>query len=214
MNTAKLIIAAGFKMKEQARQDMAEEDLGGGMFDQDKKNMRDFAEKVALPQVYDADERRQLDVSLAVFHEKVSLRKYKTGTKLYAAEITDTGQDVRARVKTEVRGPVEQVVGYYMGIPIQFNSHMDRYGSVVVGERRNDHSTIVGGTIPMPPPLQKRHVVTKTLWEKLDDNTFFVTQVSVKHDSVPAVKNSISTTHTRLFKMTRIGPSLTKYVRH
>ncbi|GMI56076.1 hypothetical protein TeGR_g10043 [Tetraparma gracilis] len=37
MSTAKLIIAAGFKMKEQARQDMAEEDLGGGMFDQDVK---------------------------------------------------------------------------------------------------------------------------------------------------------------------------------
>ncbi|GMI36343.1 hypothetical protein TeGR_g8049, partial [Tetraparma gracilis] len=39
MNTAKLIIAAGFKMKEQARQEMAEEDLGGGIFDQDNRDL-------------------------------------------------------------------------------------------------------------------------------------------------------------------------------
>ncbi|GMI30077.1 hypothetical protein TeGR_g6475 [Tetraparma gracilis] len=39
MNTAKLIIAAGYKMKEQARQEMAEEDLGGGMFDETVKSL-------------------------------------------------------------------------------------------------------------------------------------------------------------------------------
>ncbi|GMI30191.1 hypothetical protein TeGR_g14227 [Tetraparma gracilis] len=83
MSTAKLVIAAGYKMKEQARQEMAEEDLGGGMFDQDVKNMRDFASKVASePQVYDADERQQLDVTLVRFNTEISLRKYKTGTKL------------------------------------------------------------------------------------------------------------------------------------
>jgi hypothetical protein len=45
MSTAKLIIAAGYKMKEQARQEMAEEDLGGGIFDQDVKEMRTAASK-------------------------------------------------------------------------------------------------------------------------------------------------------------------------
>ncbi|GMI33635.1 hypothetical protein TeGR_g4612 [Tetraparma gracilis] len=83
MSTAKLIIAAGFKMKEQARQEMAEEDLGGGMFDQDVKNMRQAASKCDEPQQYDADEQATLDEQLAVFNTPPKrLQKYKMETKL------------------------------------------------------------------------------------------------------------------------------------
>ncbi|GMI26201.1 hypothetical protein TeGR_g13326 [Tetraparma gracilis] len=108
MSTAKLIIAAGFKMKEQARQDMAEEDLGGGIFDQDVKDMRAFAAKVPLPQVYEPDEQRVLDELLAL-HEapQPSLRKYKTGTKLYTCQLADTGSGV-------------DVLGYFMGHVSEF----------------------------------------------------------------------------------------------
>ncbi|GMI24152.1 hypothetical protein TeGR_g7569 [Tetraparma gracilis] len=84
MSTAKLIIAAGFKMKEQARQEMAEEDLGGGMFDQDVKDMRQAASKCDEPQQYDADEQATLDEQLAVFNTPPKrLKKHKAGTKLY-----------------------------------------------------------------------------------------------------------------------------------
>ncbi|GMI26215.1 hypothetical protein TeGR_g13329 [Tetraparma gracilis] len=98
MTTAKLIIAAGFKMKEQARQEMAEEDLGGGMFDQDVRDMRAFAAKVPLPQVYDPDEQMVLDTQLAL-HEAPgkAMRKYKTGTKLYTCQLADTGSGVDNR---------------------------------------------------------------------------------------------------------------------
>ncbi|GMI20517.1 hypothetical protein TeGR_g5060 [Tetraparma gracilis] len=211
MSTAKLIIAAGFKMKEQARQDMAEEDLGGGMFDQDVKNMRDFASKVASePQVYDADERQQLDVTLVRFNTEISLKKYKTGTKLYDAEITDTGE-VRARLKLDVRAPPEQIVSYYMGHTQQFVKHHKSYGGGSgMGERRNNHSLIAGGTLSMPQPFQNRLIVIKILWEKLDKDTFFVSQVPSTHDSIPLPKNVVRTTNTRLMKLTRIGPSLTK----
>jgi hypothetical protein len=110
MSAAKLIIAAGFKMKEQARQDMAEEDLGGGMFDQDVKEIREFAGKVALPQVYDAEEQEKLDAQVIV-HETPAktLAKYKTGTKLYSLDVADTGSGMEGRATTEVRAPVEQV---------------------------------------------------------------------------------------------------------
>jgi hypothetical protein len=110
MATAKLIIAAGYKMKEQARQDMAEEDLGGGIFDQDVKEMRDFSAKVPLPQVYDVDEQQVLDEQLAL-HEvpQPSLRKYKTGTKLYTCQLADTGSGVDVRAEFEIRAPIEQV---------------------------------------------------------------------------------------------------------
>jgi hypothetical protein len=97
-------------MKEQARQEMAEEDLGGGMFDQDVKGMRDFAAKVSLPQIYDPDERKVLDEQLAL-HEMPGkgLRKYKTGTKLYTCQVADTGSGVDVRAEMEIRAPVEQV---------------------------------------------------------------------------------------------------------
>ncbi|GMI37645.1 hypothetical protein TeGR_g5344 [Tetraparma gracilis] len=83
MATAKLIIAAGYKMKEQARQDMAEEDLGGGMFDQDVKDLRETASKCNEPQQYDADEQATLDEQLTAFNTPLKrLKKYKTGNKL------------------------------------------------------------------------------------------------------------------------------------
>ena len=89
---------------------MAEEDLGGGMFDQDVREMREFAAKVPLPQVYEPDEQRVLDEQLAL-HEvpRPSLRKYKTGTKLYTCQLVDTGSGVDVRAEMEMRAPVEQV---------------------------------------------------------------------------------------------------------
>ncbi|GMI32813.1 hypothetical protein TeGR_g776, partial [Tetraparma gracilis] len=84
MSVAKLIVAAGFKMTEQARQEMAEEDLGGGMFDEDVTNMREGAARCSLPQQYTAEERETLDKQLAEFNAPAkALKKYKTGTKLY-----------------------------------------------------------------------------------------------------------------------------------
>jgi hypothetical protein len=110
MATAELIIAAGFKMKEQARQEMAEEDLGGGIFDQDVKDMRTAAIKCNEQQVYDAEEQRTLDAELVVHETPAkSLTKYKTGTKLYGMDIADTGSGIEGRVTTEVRAPAEQV---------------------------------------------------------------------------------------------------------
>jgi hypothetical protein len=110
MSVAKLIIAAGFKMGEQARQDMAEEDLGGGIFDLDVKEMREFAAKVPLPQIYDPDEQRVLDEQLALHDApQPSLRKFKTGTKLYTCQLADTGSGVDVRAEMEIRAPVEQV---------------------------------------------------------------------------------------------------------
>jgi hypothetical protein len=110
MSTAKLIIAAGFKMKEQARQDMAEEDLGGGIFDQDVKDMKVFASKCNDPQIYEAHEEEILATQLADFEDTPKkLKKYKTGTKLYSVDISDTGSGVELRGMQEIRAPIEQV---------------------------------------------------------------------------------------------------------
>jgi hypothetical protein len=110
MTTAKLIIAAGFKMKEQARQEMAEEDLGGGIFDQDVKDMREAASKCRKPQVYDAEEQQTLDDELTAHETPAkSLKKYKTGTKLYTCQVADNGRGIKVRVLADVRAPAEQV---------------------------------------------------------------------------------------------------------
>jgi hypothetical protein len=124
MTTANLIIAAGYKMKEQARQEMAEEDLGGGIFDEDVKEMRKAAASYALPQVYDAEEQQTLDVQRA-HHETPAktLTKYKTGTKLYSLDIADTGTGMEARVTEEVRAPAKQVGLQLRRIPKNAPSH-------------------------------------------------------------------------------------------
>ncbi|GMI38189.1 hypothetical protein TeGR_g3348 [Tetraparma gracilis] len=162
MNTAKLIIAAGYKMKEQARQEMAEEDLGGGMFDEDVKEVRVASAKCNYPQVYDADEQQTLDVQLAV-HEapKKSLRKYKTGTKLYSCDLADTGSGVALHIIGEVRAPPEQIV-------------------------------------------------VRTLWKKLDEETFFYSQMVCGHTDFPERPDIVRMGFRRTYKLIRIGARLTR----
>jgi hypothetical protein len=111
MSTAKLIIAAAYKMKEQARQEMAEEDLGGGIFDQDAKEMREAGASYSLPQVYDAEEQQTLDAQLVVHEEPLqySLKKYNTRTKIYECDFADTGSGIYVFFKSNVRSSPEQV---------------------------------------------------------------------------------------------------------
>jgi hypothetical protein len=201
-------------MKEQARQEMAEEDLGGGMFDEDVAQMKTFAAKVAEPQIYENDERQQLDEAITFFNKKESLKKAKTGTRLYYSEVSDTGKDIYLRSKMEVRAPAELIIGYYMAYTNQFNTYKTTYGGgFSIGERSSDHSVIAGGTLPLPRPLQDRQILIKTLWEKLDNDTYLVSQRPVEHESVPLPVNTVRTTTVRVIKLTRITPSLTMYVR-
>jgi hypothetical protein len=212
MNVAKLIIAAGFKMKEQARQDMAEEDLGGGIFDHDVVEMREAAASYALPQEYSAEERQQLDDAKAAFDAPTSFKKYKTGTKLYKAEVTDAGKDVFVRMEFEVRAPVEQVLAYYMGHALQFgNFGLIEELSGKVLERLSAHNNVGSLLIPMPHPFQDRRALWRALWEKLDDDTYFYTQSSCVHPQYPPAAGIVDLDTQRILKLTKIGPSLTKY---
>jgi hypothetical protein len=215
MATANLIIAAGYKMKEQARQEMAEEDLGGGMFDQDVKEMREAASKCNEPQVFDTDERQQLDEQRQLFGTLAkSARKYKTGTPLYRAQVADTGRGADTRVHMEVRAPPEQIIAYLMAHSKQFtaNRHASKRSADVttVGERSSDHSLIVKRFIPLPAPIASRELVLRCIWEKLDDNTFFVAQSSCEHPNFPKDNNAVRMTLSRSYTLTRIGPKLTK----
>ena len=71
---------------------MTEEDMGGGLFDEDVRNSSEAATSYQLPQLYDASARQRLDESQVLFAKPMSLKHYKTGTKLYTAELTDTGK--------------------------------------------------------------------------------------------------------------------------
>ncbi|GMI28031.1 hypothetical protein TeGR_g12097 [Tetraparma gracilis] len=213
MSTAKLIIAAGFKMKEQARQEMAEEDLGGGMFDEVVREVRKAAASYTLPQVYETDEEETLNTQLA-HHEAPdrSLKKYKTGTKLYTCEIADTGSGKKVRGRLEVRGPLEQVVAYWMGHISKYSNHgRSENEQPVTGERRNDHSVVVKVLVPMPTPFNDREVVARSLWKKLDENTYFMSQLSCEHTNFPIRADVVRFSMERTFKLTRIGPKMTLF---
>jgi hypothetical protein len=214
MNVAKLIVAAGFKMKEQARQEMAEEDLGGGMFDEDVKNMREGAARCSLPQQYTAEERQTLDMQRATFEApEKALKKYKTGTKLYQAQLSDDGHGVNMRVQAEVRAPPEQLVAWFMGNGKQFNNLIEDGSSTqtTYKEPDSDHSVTGRKTFPVPSPFSDREFVLRTLWEKLDDDTFFVTQASVEDAAFPRREGVVRATFVRAFKLTKISPKLTKF---
>jgi hypothetical protein len=210
MSVAKLIVAAGFKMKEQARQEMAEEDLGGGMFDKDVRDVQHFATQIHLPQVYDAEEREQLDSQLARFKEPMrNLRKLKTGTKLYSCDVADTGSGLEGRVQAEIRAPAEEVAAYYMGWAKQFQDFTSDVDALTAGDRRSIHSTLIYGPILMPPPFKNRFGVTRCLTEKLDDDTFFITHLPCEHPEHPPSKDFVRLLFVRNIMVTRISATLT-----
>ncbi|GMI29059.1 hypothetical protein TeGR_g10867 [Tetraparma gracilis] len=214
MNTAKLIIAAGYKMKEQARQEMAEEDLGGGMFDEAVKRVRAYAVKVSQPQNYEADEQQILDEQFAIHKApNKSLRKYKTGTKLFSCDVADTGSGVDVLVRGEVRAPPEQVLATLMGHTNVYDRYRHKTGGNIaeIGERRNDHSVVSRSPVPMPQPLQDREMVVRSMWKKLDEDTFFYSQTVYDHEDFPERPDVVRMGYRRSMKLTRIGPKLTMF---
>lgn len=110
---SELLAAVSLKMKEQALRGCEELLLaGGGVYDEDAKRVREAAPRVHLPQVYDDAERQLLDKHLERFNAPRSLSKYKTGSKLYSAQVTDTGRDLKVFLEVTIQAPVEQVVMY------------------------------------------------------------------------------------------------------
>jgi hypothetical protein len=232
MATAELIIAAGYKMKEQARQEMAEEDLGGGMFDQDVKDMRKAAGKCNEPQIYDAEEQQMLDAQLVVHGTAAkSLRKHKTGTELYSYDVADTGSGMDVRVLAEVRAPAEQVgeatatednrlrpltrftpqvLAYLMGHNPQFDMSSDKNNATEIGERSSDHSVVSRTDVPMPNPFNDREIIVRSMWKKLDENTYFYSQLTCKHDEFQERPGIVSVDFNRSVKLTKINAKLTR----
>jgi hypothetical protein len=202
-------------MKEQARQDMAEEDLGGGIFDQDVRDMREFAAKVPLPQVYDADEQETLDEQLAVFNTPPKrLQKHKMGTKLMDMQVVHTeAGEFSSRAQLEVRASPEQIVAYLMAHATQYVEHKKKTsgkGATTIGERRNDHHLVTRIPVPLPAPITDREIVAVSLWQKLDEDTFFVANTSCEHEEFPLSKSFVRIKFSRIFKLTRLSPRLTK----
>ena len=146
-----------------------------------------------------------------LFNKPASLKHYKTGTKLYTAQITDMGK-VFARSEMEVRTTAEQVLAYYMAHAGQFTNQDEDGGSVhtTIGERCNDHSAIAQYMISMPSPLQDRQLTVQLLWEKLDDSTYFIAQKTCVHQQFPKVEGAVSMSATRLIKLTKTSESSAK----
>lgn len=82
-------------------------------------------------------------------------------------------------------------------------------GETIVGECRNNHSAIVRITIPVPSPFQDRDGVVRSLWKKLDENTYFVSQVSCEHVEFPKSAEFVRMHFRRFLKLTKISPRLT-----
>jgi len=100
------------------------------------------------------------------------------------------------------------VIAYYIAIAEQFTNH-DFSFLITIGERRNDHDVVVQGVLAMPSHVLDRQRTVHELWEKLDDNTYFITQKSCVHADFPAVKSTVRMTTTRLFKLTNTSSKST-----
>ena len=98
-----------------------------------------------------------------------------------------------------------------MGHAPLFMAATARYKDTGTGERLNDHNVVAGGVLPLPKPFSDRQIILRTLWEKLDDDTYFLSQTPCIHRDFPLPENTVRTSNTRLAKLTRTGPSLTRF---
>jgi hypothetical protein len=201
-------------MKEQARQEMAEEDLGGGMFDQDVKEMRKAAGSCNEPQIYTPTEQEILDKQLAIFNKPPPkrLKKYKTRTRLLEAQVGKEGTSMNARVQMTLRAPVEQVVAWTNARAPQFNqfTQSGKGNEIAVGERSSDHSVIVRQRVQLPIPFDDREVVGVSLWRKLGENAYFVAQTQCEHVDFPLQRGQVRMSFGRCYKLTRLSAKLTR----
>jgi len=80
-----------------------------------------------------------------------------------------------------------------MGHAEQFTNRGD-WDPYIIGERRNAHGVVLGTVISMPSPVQDRQLTTRTLWEKLDDNTYFLAEKTCVHERRTLEADTISDT--------------------
>jgi hypothetical protein len=99
-----------------------------------------------------------------------------------------------------------------MGHVPEYTKHVtdEDDAKVVMGESSSDHSLCAKAEIPLPAPFQNRELVSRSLWKKLDDEIFFVALTSCEHDEFPRRAGVVRMNIRRSFKLTKIGPKLTK----
>jgi hypothetical protein len=99
-----------------------------------------------------------------------------------------------------------------MGNVPEYTGHINAGGGeTFVGERRSNHSLVARITVPMPSPFQDRDGVVRSLWKKLDENTYFVSQVSCERVEFPKSAEHVRMHFRRSIKFTKISPRLTMF---
>jgi hypothetical protein len=209
IQVAKLLAAVCFRMHEKAHVSMAEKELGAGQFDDDVKAVRAAAETYALPQQISAAERQLLDVSKVDHNRLGSRKRYRTRTKLFDLDVKDYKGELSGQLAFKVRAPAAQVVTYFMARMPLFYAKTTASSNLTIVERENDHSMVSKMDIEMPYPLQNRELVTRTLWEKVGDGGYFISQTSCGHPACPESPEVVRMVVIRTIKLDQISPSLT-----
>jgi hypothetical protein len=61
----------------------------------------------------------------------------------------------------------------------------------------------------MPNPFNDREIVVRSMWKKLDESTYFYSQLTCDHDGFPARPGVVSVGFNRSIKLTKINAKLT-----
>jgi hypothetical protein len=98
-----------------------------------------------------------------------------------------------------------------MGFNPEYDDYRTRESKTVteIGERRSDHSVVSRTAVPMPNPFQERELVLKSMWKKLDESTFFCSNLKCDHTDFPARPGIVRVGFRRSMKLTKLGPKLT-----
>lgn len=108
---------------------------------QDVGSMTTFVERCQLPQTYTPEERAMLNRGheyVAKFQNHQKLQKFGMGHRLATADYCDTGQEVLARAKWEVRATPLELVAYWMGTATVYAARQEhgRSKTIQLGVRR------------------------------------------------------------------------------
>ena len=226
LQLGRLAAAVAFRLLEKSRTVAADiVGMGGGagegeIFADDVARMDEAAaqyDKLSLTSTmqYKPDELLMFDNILVATTklEKMKHKRYKTGTALIEAKVTDAGNKVFICARAEIRAPVNLIVSYIFGhaekmVKLNRADEPSTTKHEII-ERISGHSIVHHMQFRLPPPLSNREFVVASVVKRMSEEQTVIVWASCGHPMCPHSTEFVRGEFVRCVTLKRITPTLT-----
>ena len=190
----------------------------------DISSRKDIKVQLDEPGKYSAQEEKAIQDGLLVVsklgggttdkHPGVVMTKHETHTPLQTAFTCydETNHVTYGKVTFTVRAPMLDIAAFLVDYEARFYRHIDTPNMIKssVLERVNNHHLVFYYLGRSPPPFQNRDFVWSFIAKQITDDQFVCVLQPALHDAVPITSDTVRAESTRIYRLTRVAPSVTK----